>query len=261
MSTVKLISAKAKQIRAKRPTMKWTDAIKAASKELKASGKIAPKKTTAKRKPITKRPASKVGAVTTIKMLKSNINSTQTRYKHKGRWYNINDDQDGEFYIMVGGKAVYFKKPYPAIGKAKTVKTKPKTKPVTRARRVAGSHTDNKSHNVRINVLSGVRPAQLVLNGVGGLVKNKYYIYNGKEIYPIVGLKGATTWKGSILKYLGKKDNTLLFDIRFKLKSKAGFDTITERWELPSNMSANTFIPTKKPTAKELAIGHLKLYK
>jgi hypothetical protein len=135
-----------------------------------------------------------------------------------------------------------------------------KAKPVARAKKVSRSHTDTKSHNVRINVLSGVRPAQLVLNGVGRLVKNKYYTYNGKDIYPIVGLKGATTWKGSLLKYLGVKNNSLLFDIRFKLKTKAGFDTITERWELPRTMAASNFIPTKKPTAKELAIGHLKMY-
>jgi hypothetical protein len=260
MSTLKLITAKAKQIRAKRPTMKWTDAIKAASKELKASGKIAPKKTTAKRKTTVKRPASKVGAVTSIKLLKSNLDSTQTKYKHKGRYYNINDDQDGDFYIMVAGKAVYFKKPYPKMGAVSKPKTMSKAKPVSRAKKVAGSHTDTKSHNVRINVLSGVRPAQLVLNGVGRLVKNKYYTYNGKDIYPIVGLKGATTWKGSLLKYLGVKNNSLLFDIRFKLKSKAGFDTITERWELPRTMAASSFIPTKKPTVKELAIGHLKMY-
>lgn len=259
MSTVKQISSLAKKIRAKKPSMKWTDAIKAASKELKASGKIgAPKKraTTSTAKKATTTKKRTVKAPTKIKLELKNLDMSQERYKYNGRFYNVNDDQDGDFYIMVGGKAIYFKKPYPRMSGTKTRKTTPKQ--IVR-KKVGSTHKDTKSHNVRINVLSGVKPANVVLNGVNRLVKNKYYVYNGKDIYPIVGLKGATMWKGSLLKYLGVKNNSLLFDIRFKLKSKTGYDTITERWELPRTMPASTFIPTKKPTKAELSIGHLKL--
>lgn len=35
-----LISTRAKEIRAKKPTMKWTDCIKNASKELRSEGKL-----------------------------------------------------------------------------------------------------------------------------------------------------------------------------------------------------------------------------
>lgn len=258
--------------------MKWTDAIKQASKELKASGKISAgksrptkSKTTTTRKPVTKRiigaAKKKVSTPSTIFFKAENLNKTNTRYKYRGRYYEVLDDQDGENYILVNSKAVYFKTPKYIQRKLKKFGEIKKTKAAanklvkrsTPKRKVSGSHTDTKSHNVRINVLSGVRPAPIVLNGVGRLVKNKYYIYNGGVIHPIVGLKGATDWKGSLMKYLGKKGNSLLFDIRFKLKNKAGFDSITERWELPSTLPANTFIPTKKPTLKELAIGHLKL--
>lgn len=255
MSTVKQISALAKKIYAKKPSMKWTDAIKQASRELKASGKISTStKKTTKRKPASKRITGAYKRV--YKVVKKDTKGYELKYidENGKNWYT------GSFTTKAAAQKaadiLNNKKPdtFTKVGATK--------KPVKRStpkKKVSGKHTDNKSHNVRINVLSGVRPVPVIFNGVGRLVKNKYYIYNGKDIYPIVGLKGATTWKGSLLKYLGKKDNTLLFEIRFKLKTKAGFDNITERWELPNTLPANTFIPTKKPTLKELAIGHLKL--
>lgn len=255
MSTVKQISALAKKIYAKKPTMKWTDAIKQASRELKASGKISAGKSRAtkskatKRKPVTKRitgvAKKKPSVPSTIKLDKKNLNSTHDKYKYKARYYEILDDQDGDLYIFYGGKAIYFKKPYPRIGAVKkTVKTKPKTT----TRKVSGSHTDTKSHNVRINVLSGLQGSPQVFNGVKTLTKGSYYLYMDKP--------------NTLFKYIGKDTKKTAFPLIFDIykKSSQGGYYLAARYEYASEL-INYLSKIKKPTSKELAIGHLKLPK
>lgn len=261
MSTVKQISALAKKIYAKKPTIKWTDAIKQASRELKASGKIsagksrATKSTATKRKPVTKRitgVAKKRSSVpSTIFFKAENLNSTNTKYKYRGRYYEILDDQDGENYIFVNSKAVYFKMPKyssrrkPQVGAAKkTVKAKAKTT----ARRVSGSHTDTKSHNVRINVLSGLQGSPQVFNGVKTLTKGSYYLYMDKP--------------NTLFKYIGKDTKKAAFPLIFDIykKSSNGGYYLAARYEYASEL-INYLSKIKKPTSKELAIGHLKLPK
>lgn len=46
--------------------------------------------------------------VKTIVLDPKNLDASQERYKHSGRYYNINEDQDGEHYILINKKAVYF---------------------------------------------------------------------------------------------------------------------------------------------------------
>ena len=42
-----------------------------------------------------------------IKFNPKNLNKQQTHYKYKGKSYEIYDDQEGNYYIMINGKAVY----------------------------------------------------------------------------------------------------------------------------------------------------------
>lgn len=172
--TVAEISKRAKQIRAKSPSKKWTDCIKQASKELKAG-----------------KSTSKVGAT------KKNNSVKQTR-----------------------------------------------------SRRITGSHKDTKSHNVRINVLSGMQGAEIpvTLNGVKTLTKGAYYVYMDNI--------------GTLFKYIGKDTKNskfpLIFDIH-KKRSSGGY-YFGGRWEYSDSL-LKYLTKVKKPTAKELSIGHLKLLK
>ena len=297
-----MISTLAKKIRAKRPTMKWTDAIKAASKELKASGKItASKSTRTKRKTTTRKPVTKRIAGRSTKAYKKHVvydnpqriyvdintinqrNPDRPSITIKGKRYLIWDDRDGayginwqfngwqagvylydyktgkpiteHFYDDMSGVKKYPKpktfKPTPAQTKAAAKRL---VKQATSKRRVNGSHTDTKSHNVRINVLSGLQGQQVVLNGVKTLVKGNYYIYMDTS------LKTGYTKKNTLLKYVGKRSSgafPLVFDV-FK-KSTTGAYVNSGRYEYAAEL-IKYLSKVKKPTSKELAIGHLKLY-
>jgi len=272
MSTVKQISTLAKKIYAKKPTIKWTEAIKQASRELKASGKIsagksrATKSTATKRKPVTKRitgvAKKKPSVPSTIKLEAKNLNSTQDKYKYKSRYYEILDDQDGDLYIFYGGKAIYFKKPYPRIGATKYPKpklfkptpaqtkaaAKRLVKQSTSKRKVGGSHTDTKSHNVRINVLSGLQGSPQVFNGVKTLTKGGYYLYMDKP--------------NTLFKFIGRDNKKTAFPLVFDIykKSSQGGYYLAARYEYASEL-IKYLSKIKKPSSKELAIGHLKLPK
>jgi len=172
--TVAEISKRAKQIRVKSPSKKWTDCIKQASKELKAG-----------------KSTSKVGATKKRNLAKQ-----------------------------------------------------------TRSRRITGSHTDTKIHNVRINVLSGMQGAEIpvTLNGVKTLTKGAFYLYtpeNGKNIF----------------KYIGKSD-TVAFPLIMDsyTKNSKGSYIFNGRFVYSSSM-LKSLKKIKTPTAKELSIGHLKLLK
>lgn len=192
--TVKEISQRAKKIRAKYPTKKWTDCIKLAAKELK-SGNVGTTKKVAKA-PAKKAPAKKVGATKSVpaKRTRSRMVSKPTVSKHK----------------------------------------------------------DTMSHNVRINVLSGLggKPVPLVLNGVTRVTKGAFYLLQ----YP----DGEISNK-AIFKYIKKlSTGALIFDVYQKGKTGAYNKPIQYQFPETALMS---LVRTKKPTAKELAIGHLKLMK
>jgi hypothetical protein len=187
--SVKEISARAKKIRAKYPTKKWTDCIKQAAKELK-SGKVGATKK------VTKASAKKVGATKSV----------------------------------------------PAKRTRSSMITKT---PVSK-------HKDTMSHNVRINVLSGLggKPVPLVLNGVTRVTKGAFYLLQ----YP----DGEISDK-AIFKYIKKlSTGALIFDVYQKGKTGAYNKPIQYQFPATALMS---LVRTKKPTAKELAIGHLKLLK
>jgi hypothetical protein len=150
---------------------------------------------------------------------------------------------------MVGGKAVYFSKPFPKIGATKKRKTPVKTRSKQPVRKkVNGRHTDTKSHNVRINVLSGLQGSPQVFNGVKTLTKGGYYLYMDKP--------------NTLFKYIGKDTKKTAFPLIFDIykKSSQGGYTLAARYEYASEL-IKYLSKIKKPTAKEMAIGHLKLPK
>lgn len=111
-------------------------------------------------------------------------------------------------------------------------------------------HKDLMSHNVRINVLSGMQGAErpVTLNGLKTLSKGAYYIYDNKV--------------DTLFKYIGKDSKAgkfpLIFDIH-KKRSLGGY-YFAGRYEY--SLELMKFLHrVKKPTAKELSIGHLKLLK
>ena len=187
--TVKEISARAKKIRAKYPTKKWTDCIKQAAKELK-TGKVGATKK------VTKAPAKKVGATKSVpaKRTRSSMITKTPLSKHK----------------------------------------------------------DTMSHNVRINVLSGLggKPTPMVLNGVAKVVKGAFY-KRQKET-------GAVSDE-AIFKYIKKISLGLLFDVYLINEKRGGYHTPIQYYFPESTLMQ--LVRIKKPTAKELAIGHLKLLK
>lgn len=231
--TVAEISKRAKQIRAKSPSKKWTDCIKQASKELKAD----------------KRTTGKVGAtkkvvLDSLKKLKKNEQAVLIDESFNPPYdvYAVYVDGIYDRRIKVKKGEKYLTQKQRAI-KSSSVKQ-------TKSRRITGSHTDTKSHNVRINVLSGMQGTEIpvTLNGVKTLTKGAFYLYtpeNGKNIF----------------KYIGKSD-TVAFPLIMDsyTKNAKGSYIFNGRYVYSSSM-LKSLKKIKTPTAKELSIGHLKLLK
>lgn len=131
------------------------------------------------------------------------------------------------------------------VGATKSVRAKQ-----SRSRPIGGNHKDTKSHNVRINVLSGMQGAEIpvTLNGLKTLTKGGFYVYMDKV--------------DTLFKYIGKDTKNskfpLIFDIH-KKRSSGGY-YFGGRYEYSDSL-LKYLTKVKKPTAKELSIGHLKLLK
>jgi hypothetical protein len=239
--TVQDISQRAKKIRAQYPNKKWTDCIKQASKELK-SGKVGAVK---KRVPATKKVV-----LTSLSKLKKNERAVLIE--------SFNDLPYDVYAIYVNGeydrrvKAKKTDKKY--LKKVGATKSAPanqtRRKPITK--KPVSKHKDLMSHNVRINVLSGLggKPTPLVLNGVTRVTRGSYYLLQ----YP----DGEVSNK-ALFKYLKKlKTGELVFDVYQKGKSGAFNKPI--QYQFPPS-ALLSLVKAKKPTEKELSIGHLKLLK
>ena len=227
--TVQQIAKRAQAIRRASPSKKWTDCIKQASKELK--------KGTGRAKAVS---GAKPKTVKRITLNPRMLDSSQSYYRYQNEEREIQSDMEGRLYIMVGGKAVYFKKPYPRLSGTKGSK---RTRSKPPAQKVSG--------------LKGIkgRPVGMVLNGIGKLVKGGYYYQqNPVTGEPIVDV---------LFHYRGKVGSgmyPLHFDCYFRNSKTGKFAVKPVLYELALD-TAITFLKVKKPTYKELAIGHLKLLK
>lgn len=248
--TVQDISQRAKKIRAQYPNKKWTDCIKQASKELK-SGKVgAVKKSGVKYAKDTRKGKLYVNMSNTFGKITDTtinlLNSTKLLHKDsKGVYYYVASKGKDAGYVKY--TKVYEKK----IGATKSAPAN-QTRVKQRTKKPVSKHKDLMSHNVRINVLSGLggKPTPLVLNGVSRVTRGSYYLLQ----YP----DGEVSNK-AIFKYLKKlKTGELVFDVYQKGKSGAFNKPI--QYQFPPS-ALLSLVKTKKPTAKELSIGHLKLLK
>ena len=170
---------------------------------------------------------------------------TITKVNRDGRYETDKSDYTWNYYELrkvIKPKMTGAKKSVPANQtRGKQITKKPVSK-----------HKDLMSHNVRINVLSGLggKPTPLVLNGVSRVTRGSYYLLQ----YP----DGEVSNK-ALFKYLKKlKTGELVFDVYQKGKSGAFNKPI--QYQFPPS-ALLSLVKTKKPTAKELSIGHLKLLK
>jgi len=238
--TVKEISQRAKKIRAKYPTKKWTDCIKQASKELK-SGKVGTTKKVAK---------APVKNSTTLKAV--NDEARELSFKLRNKIYVMRSNNT--LYTSVGkgkGTVLSIWDMGNKIGATKSVQAK-RTRSGMISKPTVSKHKDTMSHNVRINVLSGLggKPVPLVLNGVTRVTKGAFYLLQ----YPDGEISNKT-----IFKYIKKlSTGALIFDVY--QKGKTGGYNKPIQYQFPET-ALMSLVRTKKPTAKELAIGHLKLMK
>lgn len=243
--TVQQIAKRAQAIRKANPSKKWTDCIKQASKELKkGTGRV---KAVSGAKPKT---------VKRITLNPKMLDSSQSYYRYQNEEREIQSDMEGRLYIMVGGKAVYFKKPYPRLSGTKGSKRTRSSKPGRIRGTGSSKHTDTKSHNTSITVLSGIngKPAPMVLNGTGKLVKGAYYVQQN--------VKTGSLSYDAIFKYQGKNTQSSLYPLKFDIhfKNPKGGYRAPVAYILSMDEGLN-LVRIKKPTYKELAIGHLKLLK
>jgi len=234
--TVKEISQRAKKIRAQYPNKKWTDCIKQASKELK-SGKVGATKKVSGTKTVNLKKGDKVF------ILPKGTTETITKVNKDGRYET--DKSDYTWRIEELRKVIKPKK----VGATKSVPAN-QTRRNRTPKKPVSKHKDLMSHNVRINVLSGMCGAErpVTLNGLKNLTKGAWYIYNDKT--------------NTVFKYIGKDTKgggyPLIFDTYTKKSS--GSYIFTGRWEYSLELMKYLH-RVKKPTAKELSIGHLKLIK
>lgn len=239
--TVKEISQRAKKIRAQYPNKKWTDCIKQASKELKSGN----------------RNTGKVGATKKTKSLKNTVTfnmanneARELSTKLRNKMYVMK--KNNTIYTTVGkgeGTVLAIWDMGNKIGATKSVPAN-QTRRKQSTKKPVSKHKDIMSHNVRINVLSGMQGAErpVTLNGLKNLTKGAWYIYNDKT--------------NTVFKYIGKDTKgggyPLIFDTYTKKSS--GSYIFTGRWEYSLELMKYLH-RVKKPTAKELSIGHLKLIK
>jgi hypothetical protein len=234
MTAIEKISARAKKIRAASPNKSWAACIKQASAEYRKENTVSG---TLKKGKTAK----------SLKMNPAYVDKSQQYYRYKGREYEILEDMEGALYILVSGKAVYFKKPYTKIGAISKGSKQPRSV----------KHKDTLSHNTNITVLSGfkAKPAPISINGVNKLMKNGYYVEQN--------VKTGALMYDVLFQYVGRNPaSSGAYPFRFKVYFKArngGYGKPVEYDISDDNYSR--LIRIKKPTAKELSIGHLKLLK
>jgi len=247
MTLIAKIAARAKQLRAKSPSMTWQNALKKAGAEYRGTTvKTTSKRPTvkAKRKTTVKR-KSKVNAVKLLPQHK--VFQVLTKIQAKNRKMNdnkevyglrrdgsekliiFNKDFDNDEFYAFGAEIGSVGKTKKAIKKLGAVKKTPVSK-----------HKDNKSHNVNIRVMSGVKKpkiqkADVDMNALNGVIK-----FQSNKFYEVV--KGAN--KGSVVKItsirkptnknegssLIKSYNVNFYEYRDGHLCKPFLGIITDRW-------------------------------
>lgn len=147
-----------------------------------------------------------------------------------------------------------------AARELKKEKVKPTSKAVSGAvkkKTVRSTQPKSRKPDKKILGLKGLKaqPVGMILNGLGKLVKGGYYYqqnpYTGEPI------------DDTLFHYRGKVGSGMFplhFDVYFRNSKTGKFAVTPVLYELAENQDI-TLIKVKKPTYKELAIGHLKLLK
>jgi hypothetical protein len=147
-----------------------------------------------------------------------------------------------------------------AARELKKEKVKPTSKAVSGAVKKKTVRTNQpKSSQPDKNILGlkGLKgqPVGMILNGIGKLVKGGYYYQQN----PVTGEPVDDT----LFHYRGKVGSAMFplhFDLYFRNSRTGKFSVKPVLYELALD-TAITLIKVKKPTSRELAIGHLKLLK
>lgn len=261
MNHLQQITKRAKAIQKAKPSIKWTDAIKKASAEYRATNKTVKtrsvggsKKTTTKKKVSSSKPITIKWNDDTNSLVFSDAGSIKVDYdgdfKYKGKWFETYDHESEKDLIRDLKKAFPTKSFKWISGISGTLYIQHKMSGKPKTKKTVGKPK-----------MSPAFPKGEAITGLNTVTKNGYYFavmpYQSKTYKAFHAGNLLVKYNGS---YGGIKRFTVLHDARdLKLVKppykKSGFVIdVTD-----SEFKKSHFVPTKKPAEYEFKIGALKL--